>query len=113
MAYSEYLVERMRRRFEHIADIEEKKMMGGLVFMVNGKMCVGFDKDRKTGQDRLMARVGEDAFEECLNRPGARLMDFTGRPMKGYIFVYDEGIDNESDLDYWAEKALAFNQTLL
>jgi hypothetical protein len=60
-----------------------------------------------------MARVGEDAFEECLNRPGARLMDFTGRPMKGYIFVYEEGIDNETDLDFWAEKALAFNQTLL
>ena len=81
--------------------------------MVNGKMCIGVDKDRKTGEDRLMARVGEDAFEECLKHPGARLMDFTGRPMKGYIFVYDEGIDDEADLDFWAEKALAFNQTLV
>lgn len=113
MAYSEYLVERMRRRFDHIANVEEKKMMGGLVFMVNGKMCVGVDQDRQTGEDRLMARVGENAFDQCLERPGARLMDFTGRPMKGYIFIYGAGIDAEEDLDFWAEKALAFNQTLV
>jgi TfoX/Sxy family transcriptional regulator of competence genes len=112
MAFTEYLVERVRRRFEKAGHVEEKKMMGGLVFMVNGKMCIGVDQDRKTGEDRIMARVGEDAYEECLKKPGAQLMDFTGRPMKGFIFVYGDGIDADDDLDFWVEKALAFNEQI-
>lgn len=112
MAYSDYLVERLRRRFEKAGQIEEKKMMGGLVFMVNGKMCIGVDQDRKTGEDRIMARVGENAYDECLQKQGARLMDFTGRPMKGFIFIYGEGFDAEDQLDFWVKKALDFNSTL-
>ena len=112
MAYSDYLVERLRRRLEKAGYIEEKKMMGGLVFMVNGKMCIGVDQDRKTGEDRIMARVGENAYDTCLQKAGARLMDFTGRPMKGFIFIYGDGFDGEDDLDFWVQKALDFNATL-
>jgi hypothetical protein len=88
-------------------------MMGGLVFMVNDKMCVGVDTDRKNGEDRLMVRVGKASYEELLTRKGCREMDFTGRVMKGFVFVYPEGFDYDKDLDFWVAKALEFNKTLV
>lgn len=109
MAYSEYLVERVQQRLEGKGEIEPKKMMGGLIFMVNEKMCVGVDKDRQSGDDRLMLRVGKASYEDLLDRKGCREMDFTGKPMRGFIFVYPEGFDAEEDLDFWVERALAFN----
>lgn len=77
--------------------------------MVNEKMCVGVDKDKTTNQDRLMVRVGKTNYESLLNRQGCRSMDFTGREMKGFIFVYPEGFDLDVDLDFWIAQALAFN----
>jgi hypothetical protein len=85
-------------------------MMGGLIFMVNDKMCVGVDTDRKSTDDRLMVRVGKSAYEHLLERPGCREMDFTGKPMKGFLFIYPEGFDSDADLDFWVEKALEFNR---
>lgn len=85
-------------------------MMGGLVFMVHEKMCIGVDTDRKSGEDRLMVRVGKADYEDLLLRPGCREMDFTGKPMKGFLFVYPEGFDSDADLDFWVEKALLFNR---
>ncbi len=110
MAYSEYLVDRVRQRLGNQSSVVEKKMMGGLVFMVNDKMCIGIDIDKKTGEDRLMARLGPDAYEAYLKEKGCRKMDFTGKPMKGFVFVYPEGFDNDSDLDLWIQKALKFNK---
>ncbi len=78
--------------------------------MVNDKMCIGIDIDKKTGEDRLMARLGPDAYEASLKEKGCRKMDFTGKPMKGFVFVYPEGFDNDSDLDLWIQKALKFNK---
>lgn len=112
MAYSEHLAERVRERLKHIKVLEEKKMMGGLIFMVNEKMCVGVDIDKKTQHDRLMVRVGKLAFEELLNKPGSRKMDFTGKPMRGFLFIGPDGIDMEEDLDFWIERALDFNELL-
>jgi TfoX/Sxy family transcriptional regulator of competence genes len=109
MAYSEFLADRVRSRLKGKGALQEKKMMGGLVFMVNEKMCVGVDKDRKSGDDRLMVRVGKAAHEELLQRKGCREMDFTGKAMKGFLFVYPEGTDGEMDLDFWVSKALEFN----
>jgi len=77
--------------------------------MVNDKMCVGVDKDRKLDVDRLMVRVGPDVYEEALQMKGARNMDFTGKPMKGFVFVGPEGFDTDSDLEKWLEMALAYN----
>lgn len=112
MAFSEYLVERVRQRMKNVGKVEEKKMMGGLIFMVNDKMCVGVDTDKKTNTDRLMVRVGKLPYQELLNQKGSREMDFTGTVMRGFLFIDPQGFDAESDLDYWVEKALEFNQMM-
>jgi len=104
MAYDEYLADRLRNSLnERNTAYEEKKMMGGLCFMVDDKMCVGIVKDQ------LMARIDPDEYEEALTLPGARPMDFTGRPMKGYVFVAPEGIDSDAELDNWVDKCIEFN----
>lgn len=77
--------------------------------MVNEKMCIGVDIDRQNGLDRLMVRVG-NAYEGLLKRKGCREMDFTGKPMKGFLFIYPEGFDSAKDLDFWVDKALEFNK---
>jgi len=104
MPYNEYLAERISRVLkEKSVHFESKKMMGGLAFMVDDKMCLGVIKEE------LMARVGPDAEEEALKMKGSRPMDFTGRPMKGYLFVSAEGIDLEKDLEKWVQLCLDFN----
>ena len=110
MAYSDYLVERVRQRLKSSNITDEKKMMGGYVFMVNNKMCVGIDVDKNTGKDRLMVRVGKAPYDKLLFRKGSREMDFTGKVMRGFLFIDPEGFDNEEDLDFWIEKALQFNR---
>lgn len=110
MAYSEYLADRVRQRLIKSHSVTEMKMMGGLIFMVNEKMCIGVDRDRKLEVDRLMVRVGKSAYENLLKRNGCREMDFTGKAMKGFLFVYPEGFDLEEDLDFWINKALEFNK---
>lgn len=109
MAFSEYLVERVRNRIPQKHLIVEKKMMGGLIFMVNDKMCLGVDIDKKTNQDRLMVRVGKLPYEELLQKDGSGVMDFTGSVIRGFLFIKPEGFDLESDLDFWVGKALEFN----
>ncbi|PCE63122.1 TfoX/Sxy family protein [Sediminicola luteus] len=110
MAYDEFLAERIRQRLGQAKlPLRELKMMGGLCFMVDDKMCMGVLQQKGTGRDFIMARIGEDAYESLLARPGCQPMDFTGRPMKGYVFVSDEGFDTDTDLDFWVEKCLAFN----
>jgi len=104
MAYDEYLQERIESILnEKRIQYDARKMMGGLVYMVDDKMCFGIVKGD------LMARVGTDAYDELMERNGARPMDFTKRPMKGYIFVAPEGIDYEEDLEFWIDKCLEFN----
>lgn len=104
MAYDEFLADRVRDCLASTkTHFEEKKMMGGLCFMVDDKMCVGVVKNS------LMARIGPDVYEEALQKAGCKPMDFTGRPMKGFVFIEPEGIDMEADLSYWVELCLAFN----
>lgn len=104
MAYNEYLQERIERILsDKCVVFEAKKMMGGLCYMVDDKMCFGIIKDD------FMARVGAEASEDLLKKEGARPMDFTKRPMKGYVFVAPEGVDFEEDLDFWIDQCLAFN----
>lgn len=110
MAYDEYTAERMRRVFEEKkANFYEKKMFGGLCFMVNDKMCTGLLFSKKQNTDFMMARIGEEAAPKALKRKGCQPMDFTGRPMKGYVFVTPDGFDSEKDLEYWIQLALDFN----
>ncbi len=112
MAYSDFLADRVRQRLHNAGHVIEKKMMGGLIFMVNDKMCIGVDIDKRTQQDRLMVRVGKLPYEDLLNTKGSRKMDFTGTVMRGFLFIDPEGFDADEDLDFWIEKALDFNQML-
>lgn len=113
MPYSEFLADRIRQRLPNGSSVIEKKMMGGLVFMVHNKMCIGVDRDRKTNDNRLMVRVGKASYELLSEKKGCREMDFTGKPMKGFLFIYPEGFVNNEDLDFWVGKALEFNRELL
>ncbi len=116
MAFDEGLAERIREVMyvvpppggttNLIPIFTEKKMFGGLCFLVSGNMCCGIVGDT------LMARVGPDQYAECLKRPHARAMDFTGRPMKGLVYVDSEGIAEDDDLKGWIDRCLAFIQTL-
>ena len=110
MAYDEFIADRLRSAFTKAkASFYEKKMFGGLCFMVNDKMCCGVHFDKKKETDLLMARIGEEASAEAMQREGCHPMDFTGRPMKGYVFVTPEGFDSEADLKYWIQLCLDFN----
>jgi len=109
MAFSEYLADRVRQRLLNKGHLVEKKMMGGLIFMVNDKMCLGVDIDKKTQNDRLMVRVGKLPYETLLKKDGSRPMDFTGSAMRGFLFIDPDGFDKDTDLDFWVKKALEFN----
>ncbi len=115
--YDLYLAERVEKRLTSNGLTEVKKMMGGLVpiaiGMVSDKMCVGVDKDRITGEDRLMVRVGTLPYEKLLFKKGSREMDFTGKVMKGFLFISPEGFDSDEDLEFWIEKALEFNKIII
>ena len=110
MAYDEFLADRIKNVFDDKrVSFESKKMMGGLCFMVDNKMCCGIHIDKKTNTRLLMARIGEKAYENELSKPECLPMDFTGRPMKGYIFVTPKGFDMEKDLAYWIQLCINFN----
>lgn len=104
MAYNEQLADRVREALETTPRVVEKKMMGGLTFMVNAKMWVGIVKDE------LMLRIAPEEYEQALERRGSREMNFTGKPMKGFVYVGDEGIKSSKDFTYWIELALAYNK---
>ena len=104
MAYDEQLAERIRRSLRKArVQFEGKPMMGGLCFMVDGKMCVGVEKDR------LMARIDPAVYDAALHRKGCVPMDFTGRPMRGFVFVNSSGVTTEAELNGWLKLALEFN----
>ena len=106
MAYDEALAERVRNAIGDRPEITERKMFGGLAFMAGGNMFIGV----MSGQ--LMCRVGAEAHDAAMARPGASLMDFTGRPMKGYVYVGSPGIDDDAGLEEWVEETYAFATSL-
>ena len=105
MSYNEKLADRTR---ELIAlthkKVEEKRMFGGLCFMVNDKMCVGVEKER------LMVRLDPALYDEVIEKEGCKPMDFTGRIMKGYVFVDIDALNSKKKLAYWVKLALDFNK---
>ncbi len=103
MPYSEKLAERIRECIADLPNVEEKNMFGGIAYMLNGKMCFGIIGDE------LMCRIDPAAQPEAITKPGCRPMDFTGKPMKGYIQVADEGIRTKKALMAWIDLAIAFN----
>lgn len=106
MAYDEKMADQIRALLESRRDVTERKMFGGVAFMVNGNMFVGL------ASEDLMVRVGADEHAKALARPHARPMDFTGRPMKGYVFVSPDGYRNSKALESWVNRGLNFALTL-
>jgi len=110
MPYDEYQVDRISQCLrDKNADFISKKMFGGMLFMLDVKMLCGVHYDKKKKTDLLMARIGIEASPAALLRSGCHPMDFTGRPMRGYVFVTPEGYDSDNDLDYWMQLCLDFN----
>ena len=106
MAYDEALAARIRSAFEGKPGVTERKMFGGVAFMVSGNMACGV-----TG-DEIMVRVGPDNHEDALSRPHARPMDFTGRPMRGMVYVARPGFQSDQDLAAWVESGTSFARGL-
>lgn len=106
MPYDEGLAERVRAVVQRRQGITERKMFGGLAFMSNGHMFVGV-----LGAT-LMARVAPSEYEQALAEPHVRKMDFTGKPMKGYVFIEPDGLGSDEALDYWVGKSYRFAASL-
>jgi hypothetical protein len=102
MSYDEHLATRIRKHLAGRTDVVEKRMFGGLCFMVGGAMCCGLTKTD------FMVRVGPDRYDDALAQPHTRPMDFTGRPLKGMVYVGPEGLRTEAALATWVRRGLAF-----
>jgi TfoX/Sxy family transcriptional regulator of competence genes len=104
MAYDEYLEERITRVLvEKKVDFLAKKMMGGLCYMVDDKMCLGIV------HNQMMARIHPDLYEPSLQKDGVNEMNFTGRAMKGYLYINPEAHDMDEELEKWIQSCLDFN----
>jgi len=106
MPFDDGVAQRVREAMSGEDDVEEKKMFGGIAFMLLGYMCCGVIKDE------LMVRVGPDGYQDALSQQHAREMDFTGKPLTGFVYVAPEGFEADADLDAWVERAVTFVKTL-
>jgi TfoX/Sxy family transcriptional regulator of competence genes len=106
MAFDEGLAQRIREQLGGTGGVAERRMFGGVSFMVDGNLCCGVIGDE------LIARVGPDATEAALRRPGSRLFDFTGRPMKGWVAVDSGALEADEALATWVQDALRFARSL-
>jgi TfoX/Sxy family transcriptional regulator of competence genes len=106
MAFSESLALRIRERLARRKQIEEKKMFGGLAFLLNGNMCVGVHKDS------LIVRIDPEQTDAALDEPHVRVFDVGGRAMKGWVLVDPEGVERDEELHDWIERAMKFVRSL-
>ena len=105
MAYNEKLADRTREIISLTQkNIEEKKMFGGLCFMVNDKMCIGVEKER------LMVRLDPAKYDQVIEKEGCEPMDFTGKVMRGFVFVNQDVLNTKRKLEYWVNLALEYNK---
>src|SRR5947207_15712234 len=102
MAFDESLAQRIRDALARKKNIEEKKMFGGICFLINGNMLVGVWKDS------LIARLGPDEGEEALLEPHVKEFDITGRAMKGWVLVAPAGFESDDQLGGWIQRAVTF-----
>jgi TfoX/Sxy family transcriptional regulator of competence genes len=106
MAYDEALAQRVMRLVAGRDDVSDRRMFGGWALMLGGHMACG------VMGDELLVRVGPETYEDALDLPHARIMDFTGRPMSGFVVVGRAGIDDDAGLRAWVERGVAFVDTL-
>ena len=105
MAYNEKLANMTRELISQThKNVEEKAMFGGLCFMVNNKMAIGVEKAR------LMVRLDPAKYDEVMEKEGCKPMDFTGKVMKGFVFVDADVLTTKKKLDYWVQLALDYNK---
>lgn len=110
MAFNETTAQRIRDYFQHKGvDFYEKKMFSGVCFMVDDKMCCGTHIDKNTGEDLLLCRIGDEVHAKALKMDHVIPMEFTGKPMKGYVFVTENGHKKDHDLTHWLQLCLDFN----
>jgi len=106
MAYNEALADDIRVRIGGHPGLTEKRMFGGIAFMINGNMAVG------VSGDELMVRIGKDVHDEMVALPGARTFDMSARPMRGWLAVTREGFATDADLNRWIDRGVAFAEGL-
>ncbi|MGW0846259.1 TfoX/Sxy family protein [Streptomyces sp. NPDC002787] len=106
MAYDQGLAERIRQRLGADQEVTERRMFGGIAFLHRGNMAVG------VSGDDLMVRVGPDNTDAALARPGTRVFDMTGRPMRGWILVDGTALTEDDVLDKWIDKGRTFASSL-
>jgi len=106
MAYDENLAARIRKLLAKRRGMAEKRMFGGIAFMLRGNMCCGVVKET------LMVRIGPEQYEKALVEPHARPMDFTGRPLKGFVYVGSGGYQTDEALRAWLQRAIDFALSL-
>jgi len=106
MGYDQRLADEIRARLGNLTGLIEKQMFGGIAFIVGGNMAVGVNGNN------LMVRVGKDAHEKAVSRPGARIFDLSARPMRGWIIVAPEGFPTDTDLDNWIQQGVASAESL-
>ncbi|NIS81567.1 MAG: RNA methyltransferase [Anaerolineales bacterium] len=106
MAYNELLAQRVRGHMESLPGFIEKKMFGGVGFMLFGNIACGVNKDD------LIVRVGPAGYDDALSQPNVRVFDLTGRPMKGWVVVTAGGYESDQELWSWIEKGIAFARSL-
>ena len=102
MAFDETLAARIRQNLARRKNVENKKMFGGIGFLLNGNMLVG------VWRDSLIARVGSDEYERAVLEPHVKEFDITGKPMKGWVLVKPQGIVDDEKLNEWIQRALKF-----
>ncbi|SFE16498.1 Transcriptional regulator of competence genes, TfoX/Sxy family [Chitinophaga sp. CF118] len=104
MSYNEQLADRVREAVAGAGDIEEKKMFGGMCFMVNGKMCIC------VRDEEIMCRISPEDYAASIEKTGCRPMIHGGKTMIGYIYVNEDAIRTKKEFDYWVKTSLAFNK---
>jgi TfoX/Sxy family transcriptional regulator of competence genes len=105
MAYNEKLTNRVRAALAQVTNVEEKKMFGGIAFMVNEKMCI------TVGDDEIMCRLDQALHNTVLKKEGCRPVIMRGREYKGFVYVNEEAVKSKKDFDYWIALSLDFNKT--
>ena len=106
MAYNDRLADDVRARIGSYPEVTEQEMFGGIAFMINGNMAVG------VSGDELMVRVGKEAHDESVQRPGARIFDMGNRPMRGWVMVGGDGLASEDSFEAWVDRGVAYAESL-
>jgi TfoX/Sxy family transcriptional regulator of competence genes len=106
MAYDEQLAARIRSILRDDPGLDEKKMFGGIAFLINGNMACGVHTDN------LIVRLDQADYDDALTRPGAAVFDLTGKPMKGWVLVTPDALEDDADLEGWVRQGVEFAESL-